>query len=110
MVGMRDTKNLIKFQQSWVKLSASNKALCIFSAFVAAVAIGISLRFYCWQSNPELAFEHFTGRAIPTDIQVVAYSSQLNDNFFHFGHYFLLSGTPASLRKFTDGTTLTEST
>ena len=110
MVGMRDIKNWPKFQQRWMKFSSSNKALCVFSAFVAAIVIGILLRFNYWQSNPELAFKNFTGRAIPMGIQVVAYSSQLNDNFLHFGHCFLLSGTPASLRQFTADTGLKEST
>lgn len=86
------------------------RALFIFSALGAAIAGGVALRINYWQSNPSLAFEHFTGRTLPAGIQVSAYSSQANDNFFHFGHYFLLSGASVSLRQFTVGTTLSEST
>jgi hypothetical protein len=93
-----------------MKLTSRGKALFIFPALIAAIAVGIALRLSYWQSNPRLAFEHFTGRPVPAGIQVRAYSSQANDNFFHFGHYFLLSGTRSSLRQFTVGTTLNEST
>ena len=93
-----------------MKLTSRHKALFIFPTLIAAIAVGIALRLSYWQSNPRLAFEHFTGRPVPAGIMVRAYSSQANDNLFHFGHYFLLSGTRSSLRQFTVGTTLNEST
>jgi hypothetical protein len=86
------------------------KVLLIVSILIGAFAIGIVLRFNYWQSNPDLAFEHFTGRAVPAGIKVTAYATEANDNILHFGHYFLLSGSPANLRQFTVGTTLKEST
>jgi hypothetical protein len=93
-----------------IKVAKKYKVSLIFAALIAAVYIGIVLRLNYWQSNPDRAFEHFTGRAIPPGMHATAYSWETNDNLFHFSHYFLLTGSPSSLRRFTSGTGLVEST
>lgn len=92
------------------KKAKAYKVVLIFSAAIAALFIGFLLRLSYWQSNPDRAFEHFTGRELPVGVHAVAYAWESNDALFHFGQYFLLSGSPSSLRRFTNGTGLVEST
>jgi len=86
------------------------RSVFFFAALVAATLIFIILRLYYWHSYPDRAFEHFTGRALPADVHATAYAWKPNDAMFSIGHYFLLSGSPSSLHRFTSGTDLVEST
>lgn len=61
------------------------------------------------QIFPDRAFAEITGRALPDGIYAKAYSWNINDNPFHVGHYWLLSGSSNPLRRFTNGTWLSES-
>jgi hypothetical protein len=62
------------------------------------------------RSNPEWAYEHITGHHLPPGIHATAYDWKFNDNLFHVGHYWLLTGTDPDFRKLAAAVHLAEST
>lgn len=86
------------------------KNVASFVMIILFVFLTVRTRDLYWQSHPEKAFLKFTGKMVPSGVQVKAYAWQMNDNILHKGHYFWLQGNESDLERFVIGTSLKEST
>src|SRR4051812_17740415 len=89
--------------------SRMGKLLLGVAGLAAATLIWIlGMRWY-WSSHPDAAFRATTGRTLPPGVHAIAYTHETSDNLFHTTHYWLLAGSPSSLRQITNGTGFGES-
>jgi hypothetical protein len=93
-----------------MKFLTGSRLLLTVATLIVAAVIGLAVQLQYWRSHPDRAFVQITGRALPTGVHASAYRWSLNDNLFHVGHYWLLTGTSAELRQVMAGTSFAEST
>jgi len=86
------------------------RLLLTVTMLVTALAIGFGALQQYRRSYPELAFAQITGRTLPAGVRATAYGWEINDNFLHVSHYWLLTGSSVQLRQFASDTSLSEST
>jgi hypothetical protein len=64
----------------------------------------LTIRELYWREHPDAAFASVTGRGLPPGVRATAYRRRMDDNLFHFTHYWLLAGEPNALHNVLGGT------
>lgn len=85
------------------------KILLVAGSLIALAILWSFGRDLYWRQNPDVAFRAITGRELPAGVRATAYRYEMNDNFLHTTHYWLLAGSPSGLRQVTNGTGFVES-
>jgi len=91
-------------------MSFGRRALLASAILALTIFVGL-LSIHVWaRTHPDLAYHEITGRYLPPGVEVTAYNWTINDNLFHVGHYWLLSGSEKALRGFAFRAGLEQST
>ena len=91
-------------------MRAATKLLIVLAAIPTIFIISFGCMHQYRRTFPDRAFVQITGRALPVGVRATDYNWTINDNLFHVGHYWLLTGSSSALHQFPFGTSLSEST
>ena len=80
-----------------LKLKKTRWMLAVGGLVLLAIVWGLGER-HLRLATADRGFKSYTGISLPSDVTIIAHGSEVNDNFLHSTHAWMLNGPVSSLR------------